>query len=610
MPRSWLTGDVLHARGQRGHAARRCAALTGRAGSPTRGACRSPARRRSPGVPPTAAPPCCTGAPEPPESLAPRQCQARQPTAPPRRSSHAGTIWAGHGDPGQRRHARCTRGPRSTRVDPGLPGRGRRARSSSPTARCWAAWTAGRLDDHDPLPWPAPCSTPASRSVSRPRSAACRALARSTTHRYGVLGGAASARRRRTVRRACGPGRARRGGARAWRPAGLSTRSRRCATRRSPVELSLTGGKDSRLVAAALVKAGVPVRGADARVRRPPGRGGGRRDRAAARHRARRADARRARAAGRRARPDPRHRAGRRRDAVRVRERRPPGPAAFARAVTAGGHGGELLRGGYAETGRVAHGGRARPPPAGRRRRAAAPPHHPPPGPAPARRRAGYVASLAPWTARARPRPAARARRLLPGEPGRPLVGRRPAGVPAAGAPGPAAVRRPRGARRPRRPARDPDQRRAVPPPSSPNCARALADDPAGRQGARGLGPGLPSTGAASTAARSRRSCATTSLDLGAPAASSRREPRRGREGAHPAARRTAPRSGPSPPSPACSPATTATPATPPSSSPSPNPPPASCCYQRFSIAPVYADLQRCGRAPLSTGARPPCQPR
>jgi hypothetical protein len=158
-----------------------------------------------------------------------------------------------------------------------------------------------------------------------------------------------------------------------------------------PVELSLTGGKDSRLVAAALVKAGVPVRARthgfadhpdvviaaevaralgiehDVRVPAAPGQ---------------QVDV-----------------LGRIRATVLVADGMlsafenvgRPDPA-FSKTVTAGGHGGELLRGGYAETaaGRRAAGLRAAEllrrlttRHLGLLRRGAA---------------AGYVASLAPWT--------------------------------------------------------------------------------------------------------------------------------------------------------------------------------------------------------------------
>ncbi len=201
-----------------------------------------------------------------------------------------------------------------------------------------------------------------------------------------------------------------------------------------------------------------------------------------------------------------------------------PDPAASP-ALTAGGHGGELLRGGYAET--AGRAGRARraarrpvPRPPGRPlRRAAAPPHHQAPRPDPpgARRRLRRLAR--PVDAAARPPPDARPRRLLPGQPRGPVVGGRPAGLPAARAPGPAAVRRPRGARRPRRPAGRPGERRAV-----RRRPRRAVPGPGGRspgrQAARGH-PGSPSTGAASTATRSRRSCAATSSTWAPPAACS-----------------------------------------------------------------------------------------
>ena len=292
----------------------------------------------------------------------------------------------------------------------------------------------------------------------------------------------------------------------------------------SPVELSLTGGKDSRLVAAALVKAGVPVRGRthgfadhpDVVVAAEIARRAG--------HRARRADPGRARAAGRRARQDPRHGAGRRRDAVRVRERRPPRPRRLPCA-----HRGRPRRRAAARRLRRDGG-----PP--RRRRAARRPGARPRaarsaellrrlttkhlGLHPPRRRRRLRRLARPVDRRARPPPAARARRLLPGQPGGPVVGGRPAGVPAQGAPGPAAVRRPGGARRPRRPAGRPGQRRAVrrrPRRTVPAPWRTIPL--AGKPPASRARP--PSTGAASTATRSRRSCATTSSTWAPPAACS-----------------------------------------------------------------------------------------
>ena len=141
------------------------------------------------------------------------------------------------------------------------------------------------------------------------------------------------------------------------------------------------------------------------------------------------------------------------------------------------------------------------------------------PRPAPPRRRRRVRGQPRPVDRRARPRPAARARRLLPGQPGRPLVGGRPAGVPA------------------RERLVQPlfDDRvvlaaRAVPLADRISGALSaavlaelcppLTDVPlAGKPPAGSARP--PSTGAASTAARSRRSCATTPSTRAPPAASS-----------------------------------------------------------------------------------------
>jgi hypothetical protein len=242
----------------------------------------------------------------------------------------------------------------------------------------WAAWTADRLDDHDPLlaaallnpGFPLGSATPF-RGVS--------ALSRSTI--IQVLSGAASRNGPDSPPRPQGAGSA----------AALVDAVTPLREVAQPVELSLTGGKDSRLVAAALVKAGVPVRGRthgfadhpdvviaaevaralgiehDVRVPAAPGQ---------------QVDV-----------------LGRIRATVLVADGMlsafenvgRPDPA-FSKAVTAGGHGGELLRGGYAETaaGRRAAGLRAAEllrrlttRHLGLLRRGAA---------------AGYVASLAPWT--------------------------------------------------------------------------------------------------------------------------------------------------------------------------------------------------------------------
>ena len=311
---------------------------------------------------------------------APSATQATSADCAPSAISHAGTIWPGTpipGTDGAPVHARTT----ATRVDPVYVAEVAGAVIISDRAM-WAAWTADRLDDHDPLlacallnpGFPLGSATPF-RGVS--------ALSRSTI--IQVLSGAASRNG------ADSPQRPRGAGSAAEVAAALVDAVTPLREVAQPVELSLTGGKDSRLVAAALVKAGVPVRGRthgfadhpdvviaaevarvlgiehEVRVPAAPGQ---------------QVDV-----------------LGRIRATVLVADGMlsafenvgRPDPA-FSRAVTAGGHGGELLRGGYAETaaGRRAAGLRAAEllrrlttRHLGLLRRGAA---------------AGYVASLAPWT--------------------------------------------------------------------------------------------------------------------------------------------------------------------------------------------------------------------
>jgi hypothetical protein len=313
-------------------------------------------------------------------TLAPSATQATSADCAPSAISHAGTIWPGTpipGTDGAPVHARTT----ATRVDPVYVAEVAGAVIISDRAM-WAAWTADRLDDHDPLlacallnpGFPLGSATPF-RGVS--------ALSRSTI--IQVLSGAASRNG------ADSPPRPRGAGSAAEVAAALVGAVTLLREAGQPVELSLTGGKDSRLVAAALVKAGVPVRGRthgfadhpdvvlaaevarvlgiehEVRVPAAPGQ---------------QVDV-----------------LGRIRATVLVADGMlsafenvgRPDPA-FSRAVTAGGHGGELLRGGYAETaaGRRAAGLRAAEllrrlttRHLGLLRRGAA---------------AGYVASLAPWT--------------------------------------------------------------------------------------------------------------------------------------------------------------------------------------------------------------------
>ena len=310
----------------------------------------------------------------------------------------------------------------------------------------WAASAAGRLSDHDPLlacallntGFPLGSVTPFAGVSALPPSTTLHALSGTLT----TIGDSASSH-------ASPAGRA------ADVAAALVAAVAPLREAGQPVELSLTGGKDSRLVAAALVAAGVPVlaktHGFD-----------GHPDVVIAAEIAKRLGIEHTvttpAAPGQQT-----DVLGRLRATVLVADgmlsafenvgRPDPVPST---AVTAGGHGGELLRGGYAET---AAGRRAAPL---RAARAAAPPDHAARGPAPPRRGGGLRRQPRAVERRARTRAVAGPRRLLPGEPGGPLVGRRPAGLPAAGEPGAAAVRRAGGPRGARRPARGPGQRRAV----------------------------------------------------------------------------------------------------------------------------------------------------
>jgi len=300
-------------------------------------------------------------------------------------ASHAGTIWPGTPAAGSGRapvHARTT----ATRVDPVYVAEVAGAVILSDRAM-WAAWTANRLDDHDPLlacallnpGFPLGSATPF-RGVS--------ALPPSTVIR--VLGGAAS---RTAAEPAAAPVAGTSPGSAADVAAALTDAVAPLRAGGKPVELSLTGGKDSRLVAAALVKAGVPVRAQTHGFADQP-------DVVIAAEVARvlgiHHDVRVPAAPGQRV-----DVIGRIRATVLVADGMlsafenvgRPDPN-VAMAVTAGGHGGELLRGGYAEAaaGRRAAGSALRAAELLRRlttrhlgllRRGAA---------------AGYVASLAPWT--------------------------------------------------------------------------------------------------------------------------------------------------------------------------------------------------------------------
>jgi asparagine synthetase B (glutamine-hydrolysing) len=306
--------------------------------------------------------------------------EAGDEAAPAAATSHAGTIWAGSATPGSGRapvYARTS----LTRVDPvyvaEMPG----AVIVSDRAT-WAASVAGRLSDHDPLlvcallnpGFPLGSVTPFARVSALPPSTTLHALHGSSTTIADPVGQHADTASSGAV------------------AAGLVAAVEPLREAGQPVELSLTGGKDSRLVAAALVAAGVPVRARTHGFADHP-------DVVIAAEIAKRLGIEHIVTTP--ATPGQQtDLLGRLRATVLVADgmlsafenvgRPDPVPSA---AVTAGGHGGELLRGGYAES---AAGRRAAPlraaellrrlttRHAGLLRRGAA---------------AGYVASLAPWTA-------------------------------------------------------------------------------------------------------------------------------------------------------------------------------------------------------------------
>jgi len=295
--------------------------------------------------------------------------------------SRAGTIWAGPPTPGSGRapvYARTS----LTRVDPVYVAEVPGAVIVSDRAS-WAAAAAGRLSDHDPLlacallntGFPLGSVTPFAGVAALPPATTLHALSGSLT----TVDDAGSS---------VGGGRTGPAGVAAALVAAVSPLRQAAA----PVELSLTGGKDSRLVAAALVAAGVPVRAKTHGFDGHP-------DVVIAAEIARRLGIEHAVTTP--AAPGAQTGVlGRLRSAVLVADgmlsafenvgRPDPVPAT---AVTAGGHGGELLRGGYAET---AAGRRAAPLRAAELLRRLTTRH------ARLLRRgaaAGYIASLAPWTA-------------------------------------------------------------------------------------------------------------------------------------------------------------------------------------------------------------------
>jgi asparagine synthase (glutamine-hydrolysing) len=321
-------------------------------------------------------------------------------------ASRAGTIWAGAPDSHGGRVPLCAR-TSVTRVDPvylaEVPGAAIIADRAA-----WAAWTSSRLGNYDALHlcallnpgFPLGSVTPFTGVSAVAGSTTLRLLNGSVTRAQG-----AAAHTARTSPGVPAPGQAPRlEGARDVAE-GLVAAVAPLRDAGSPVELSLTGGKDSRLIAAALVKAGVPV------VARTHGFGD-HPDVVVAAEIARRLGiehvVRTPAAPGQRVDVLARIRA-----TVLVADGMlsafenvgRPDPAATP-ALTAGGHGGELLRGGYAETsGRVAA--------ASGPRRAVAPARRAARSAELLRRlttkhlglirrgpAAAYAASLAPWTPR------------------------------------------------------------------------------------------------------------------------------------------------------------------------------------------------------------------
>jgi len=212
-------------------------------------------------------------------------------------ASHAGTIWTGDPTPGSGRTPVCAR-TSVTRVDPVYVVRVPGAVIVADRAT-WAAWTAGRLDDPDPLHvcallnpgFPLGTATPFAgvsalsaattlhvlngeltsipepAGTGVPRLAAYPELAWREAAGSGLAGLGLAGPEPAAHGPAAGspdhpsdtfPGRTLSDAARAVAEALVATVAPLRDTGET-VELSLTGGKDSRLIAAALVTAGVPV---------------------------------------------------------------------------------------------------------------------------------------------------------------------------------------------------------------------------------------------------------------------------------------------------------------------------------------------------------------
>jgi hypothetical protein len=273
-------------------------------------------------------------------------------------ASQAGTIWAESSTPGSGRAPVVAR-TSVTRVDPVYVAEVPGAVIVADRAM-WAAWTASRLDAHDPLHvaallnpgFPLGSATPFSGVSALTRSTTLHLLNGDLTRLPGSVDAAGALTPVPSDGRADGPGGGRASGARAVAEglvAAVAHLADAGAGAGQPVELSLTGGKDSRLIAAALVAAGVPVM---ARTHGFPDHP----DVVVAAEIARRLGiehlVRTPAAPGQQV-----DVLGRVRATVLVADGmlsafenvgRPDPPASSV--ITAGGHGGELLRGGYAET--------------------------------------------------------------------------------------------------------------------------------------------------------------------------------------------------------------------------------------------------------------------
>ena len=369
-----------------------------------------------------------------------------RPPWPPGWASHAGTIWV---SPAASDSATLCARTGLARVDPVYLAQTPGAVVVSDRAS-WTAAVAGRLNDHDPvmigaflsLGYPVGAATPF-RHVKAVNGGQ---MLQVTGGRL-VISRAHDDEAEGDLREGTGQAAARVATAlvEAVRPLGQAV---------APVELSLTGGKDSRLVAAALTAAGVPFRARTHGFANHPDVviAGMIADRLGVEH-----TVTEPRPPGT---PDEADVLGRLRSTVlvsdgmlsafeNVRSGVRPDPQSADEPVQAGGHGGELLRGGYAQAAwrTPAALGAARAAELFRRittRRLSLL------RPAPRRGLPGQPGAVGGGRG---PRAAARARRLLPGEPGRPVVGRRPAGLPAPVSAGPAVVRGPRGAG-PRAPSR------------------------------------------------------------------------------------------------------------------------------------------------------------